>query len=253
MAQPPTETNPQEEALFREVDEDLRHEKMVAFWKQYGGLVIGAAILVVAIVAGAQGWKAYQASDREAAAAQYEAAQDLVAKGDTQGALAALEAVAENDSSGYAPLASLSRAAILAQDGKTEEAVTAYKSVASDDRVDPVFRDAARVLAVMRGMDVLDPADVDSLLEPARAGTGPWRALAEELAAMSTLKRGDKDEAVALLRGLANDPQGPGDSRRRAVQILAALGESPTDPTSTPTPTSETGPDAATTGQGGEG
>jgi hypothetical protein len=251
VAQPPTEPNPQEEALFREVDEDLRHEKMVAFWKQFGGLVIGAAVLVVAIVAGAQGWKAYQASEQKAAASQYEAAQDLFAKGDTEGALAALEAVAGNDASGYAPLASLRRAAILAKDGKTDEAVTAYKMIASDTKVDPVFRDAGRVLAVMRGMAVLDPAEVDSLLEPARAGTGPWRALAEELAAVSTLKRGDRDAAVALLRGLANDPQGPGNSRRRAVQILAALGESPTDPTSTPA--SDAGAAPAATGQGGEG
>ncbi|MCF8478855.1 MAG: tetratricopeptide repeat protein [Rhodospirillum sp.] len=249
MAQPPSEPNPQEEALFREVDEDLRHEKMVAFWKQFGGLVIGAAILVVAIVAGAQGWKAYQASARAAAAEQYEAAQVLLAKGDTEGALSALEAVAGNGASGYAPLAALRRAEVQAKDGKVEDAVAAYKKIANDENLEPVFRDAGRVLAVMRGMEILDPAEVDSLLSSARAGTGPWRALAEEMAAISTLKRGDKATAVDLLRGLANDPQGPGNSRRRAVQILSALGESPKAPTSD----SDGGAGTETTGQGEKG
>jgi hypothetical protein len=225
VAQPPTEINPQEEALFREVDEDLRHEKMVAFWKRFGGLIVGAAVVVVAVVAGAQGWKAYEASEREASAARYEAATGLLAAGTTDEALERLAEVAKDGGSGYAPLAALRRAATLIEVGKTEEAVTAYKLLANDGAVDPAFRDAGRILAVMRGMDILDPAEVDALLGDLRAGTGPWRALAEELAAVSALKRGDRDGAVEMLRGLANDPQAPGNSRQRAVRLLSALGE----------------------------
>ena len=38
--------------LFREVEEELRRERMEKLWKQYGNYVIAAAALIVIIVLG---------------------------------------------------------------------------------------------------------------------------------------------------------------------------------------------------------
>lgn len=73
-----------QDALFREVDEELRHEQMASLWKKYGGVVIAAALAVVLSVAGYQGWKYWQNSVREDEAARYQAALTLLEQGDTQ-------------------------------------------------------------------------------------------------------------------------------------------------------------------------
>ena len=45
------------EAFIREVDEDLRHDRLTAFWRRYGTLVIAAAVAVVVATAGWSGWR----------------------------------------------------------------------------------------------------------------------------------------------------------------------------------------------------
>ncbi|CCG09111.1 tetratricopeptide repeat protein [Pararhodospirillum photometricum] len=225
MVKPPmTPVDPNQEALFREIDEDLRHERLASLWARYGGHVLAGVVLLVGGVAAGQGWQAWQARERAAAAAAYEAADSQLAAGDRAGAEAALTAIAQDRRGGVVPLAILRRAALLAQDGKTAEAVALYQGLAADHGVDPVFRDTARVLAVSHGLDLLDATTVDSLLAPLRGGAGPWRPLAEELAALVALKKDDRDTAVTLLSGLAADRLASQGLRQRAAGMLEALG-----------------------------
>ncbi|MBK1665698.1 hypothetical protein CKO38_14340 [Rhodospirillum rubrum] len=252
MAKPPAETDPQQDALFREVEEDLRHERLAEIWKQYGGLIIAAAVVVVLAVAGVQGWRVYQADQRAEQAARFDAARDRLAKGDNA-ALEDLAALAADRSSGYAPLAALRRAAALADEGKTDEAIQGYRGLINDSAADPVFRDAARVLAVLHGLTLLDPAEIGGLLQPLRDGTGPWRPLAEELAAVSSLRQGDSKAAIEILRGILGDPQAPRGVRQRAGGLLAALGASPTPPAAGESSSSGPAPAAPPAGGGNGG
>ncbi|MBV9138099.1 MAG: hypothetical protein JO357_13665, partial [Hyphomicrobiales bacterium] len=38
--------------IFREVDEDVRRDRFERIWKQYGNLIVAAALVVVAAVGG---------------------------------------------------------------------------------------------------------------------------------------------------------------------------------------------------------
>ncbi|MDE2390729.1 MAG: tetratricopeptide repeat protein, partial [Rhodospirillales bacterium] len=57
--------------IFDEVSEDLRHERAVKLAKRYGGLLLLAAVLVLAGVAGQQFWQARKARLADKAAVQY--------------------------------------------------------------------------------------------------------------------------------------------------------------------------------------
>jgi hypothetical protein len=41
--------------IFREIDEDVRRDRAIDFWKRHGNLIIGLALLAVLATAG---WKA---------------------------------------------------------------------------------------------------------------------------------------------------------------------------------------------------
>lgn len=217
-----------QEALFREVDEDLRHEQLARLWKKYGGVVIALALALVVGVAGYQGWQAWERSARQDEAARYTAAMRLLEQNQTQPAAEALAALAAEGDTGYGTVAALRRAALLADQGDEAAAAEAYGAVADDGAADPAFRDLARVLAVLHRMQApAEAAQPDALiaeLQPLTDPANPFRFSALELTAALALKQGDEARARDIYKSLAGDANAPQGLRSRARTMLAALG-----------------------------
>lgn len=217
-----------QEALFREVDEDLRHEQLARLWKKYGGVVIALALALVVGVAGYQGWQAWERSARQDEAARYTAAMRLLEQNQTQPAAEALAALAAEGNTGYGTVAALRRAALLADHGDEAAAAEAYAAVAADGAADPAFRDLARVLAVLHRMQgPAEAAQPDALiaeLQPLTDPASPFRFSALELTAALALKQGDEARARDIYKSLAGDANAPQGLRSRARTMLAALG-----------------------------
>lgn len=221
----PAELDPAQEALFREVEEDLRAEQMRKLWKRFGPYVIGAAVLIVAIVAGFQGWTAWQASVRTAEAERYFSAarEDGVDRD-------ALAALAAEGRTGYADLAALRRANDLARDGATAQAVDAYDAVSSDGSVPMPVRDLAAMLAALHALDLDSSAAVRGRLTPLTAEDSPWRFMARELLAVLAMRDGTGAEARTAFAALRDEREAPPGVRARAAEMLAVLGGAPEAP-----------------------
>lgn len=217
-----------QEALFREVDEDLRHEQMARLWRKYGGVVIAAALLIVVAVAGYQGWQAWQGSVRQDEAAQYAAAMRMLEQNQPEAAAEALADLAAGADTGYGAVAALRRAAVLAEQGDTQAAVDAYQAIAADASADPAFRDLARVLAVLNRMQgAPETVEADALLaelQPLTDPANPFRFTALELTAVLQVKQGDTARARDIYASLAEDGAAPQGVRSRARVMLTALG-----------------------------
>ncbi len=74
--------------IFREIDEELRHDRFEKLWREYGRYVIAGAVVVVLAVAGVSGWRQYQESQRFADGAQFAVAKALSDDGKTEDAAA---------------------------------------------------------------------------------------------------------------------------------------------------------------------
>src|SRR6218665_3098932 len=112
-----------EDNIFREVDEELRSDRMRALWRRFAPYVIGAAVGVVAIVAINEGWTWYHSNNAAASSDELYAAFDLIDGGDLAAAQAQLDPLAANGSGSYPVLAQFRKAGVLARDGKIAEAV----------------------------------------------------------------------------------------------------------------------------------
>jgi len=215
------ELDPAQEALFREVEEDLRAEQMHRLWKQYSSYVIGAAALVVVVVAGFQGWTAWQASVRAAEAERYFTA--VAVEGGDQAALVAL---GQDGRTGYAGLARLQHANALAAAGDTAGAIGAYDSLSSDGSAPKPVRDLAAMLAALRAIDVEDAATLRGRLAPLSADESPWRFMALEVLGTLNIRAGDTVTARQIFSTLAGEREAPPGVRARASEFLTLLGES---------------------------
>lgn len=218
--------DPTSDNLFREIDEDIRHEKYAKLWKSYGAYVIAAAAVLVIGVAGTQGWYSYNLGLREAASEKLVSAQQL-ASADPGAAEQALLSLAEEGPAGYAMLALFQSAALMGERGDHDLAAAAYWELSERD-IDPIYRDLAIILGTQQILSTPtapeNPAELADRLEPVAAPDNPWRFSARELQAVIAMQEGDTDRARQLFSGLANDPAAPAGLRTRANELLAAIG-----------------------------
>lgn len=209
--------------IIREVNEDLRRERLANIWKKYGGYIAFAAFLIVAGVAGWRGYEYYAGKQAEAASERYVAAQKLAAdatKADE--AIKSFDAIVASAPSGYRLLARFSAAAELGQkDAKAGAA--AFDAIANDTSVEPLMREIASIRGAALVVDSADVADMQKRLAPALADGSAFRHSANELMALAYLRGGNQAEAQKLFLLLAFDPETPPGMRNRAQRLQAAL------------------------------
>jgi hypothetical protein len=211
--------------IFDEVEEDLRAERAARLWKRFATPIIGALVLVVAGVAGWQGWQWYEARNRDAAATTFLAAHRAAeAEGADLAAMGArFEAMAPQGQAGYRAIALLRAAALKAETGDRPGALALYDRIAADTAVDPLYRDLASLMWVLRSIDSADPAVLAARIAPLARPDQPWSASARELAALVALRAGQPAEARRALEALAADVTAPRPIRERAQRIAAGI------------------------------
>ncbi|WP_096701008.1 tetratricopeptide repeat protein [Magnetospirillum sp. 15-1] len=211
--------------LIKEVDEDLRQEELNKLWKKHGGLLTGAAVVLVLAVAGWQGWQGWEAKQRQAASSRYSETAVLVEQGKKDEAAEVLGKLVAEGPKGYRLLAELRRADMLQQAGDFAGAAALYGKVAADGSVDKVYRDMSAIRAAYLVLDSGDAAAIEKSVEPLAAEASSWRHSAREILALVALKRGDAPRAAELFAKIAEDAAAPQGLRTRAAEMLAATGQ----------------------------
>jgi hypothetical protein len=212
------------DAFFREVDDEVRRERMQQAARRYGAIVAG--VVVVGLLALAA-WLFWQHRQEAAAGERGEtmtAAMSALAAGNRAGAAKPLAALAASDAKGYAPLARLLQADIAVQARKPKDASATFMAVANDAAAPQPLRDLALVRATTLDFDTLPPAQVVARLKPLAVPGNAWFGSAGEMTALAEIKLGRRREAGALLAAVAKDATVPSSLRERAGQLAGDLG-----------------------------
>ena len=115
--------DPEQDNLFKEIDEDLRQQKYADLWKKYGKFVIGAAVALVVGVASLKGWEAYDLNRKSEDSKLLSSALKSIANDKPDTAAGILAKLATEGSSGYAVLARFNQAAVLAKKRRCKSCV----------------------------------------------------------------------------------------------------------------------------------
>ena len=209
-----------DESLFREVDEEIRQEQFKKLWARFGNLIIAVCFLVIAGVAGFKGWQYWQLKQSEEAAASFFNSLKLAESGKAEDALKQLEAI---DHKGFAVLARVRSANLLASQGKADDAVKIYDAVAADASADAALRDLARMRAAVALADKASPADLEARVKPFDVAGNPWRHAAREIMAGALWRSGDAAGADKLVQTILADPETPIGVRQRAMVLSELL------------------------------
>jgi hypothetical protein len=213
------------DSLAREIDEELRRERLLRLWDQYGTYMLAAALAVVVGVGGYKFYESRMAQANEAASTRYIVGLRDFAINKPGEAQKALEDLAANAPSGYATLSRLRLAAYEESAGHTDDAIAAYEDIAKDGNIDPVLADYARLQIAMLKLDTADFTELKNRLTPLSDDKNAWRFGARELLGLSAYKSGRIAEARNYFQRLASDRTAPTGVSERARTMLAVLAE----------------------------
>lgn len=209
--------------LFREVEEELRRERMEKLWKQYGNYVIAAAALIVIIVLGYKYLEKVRLEAAEAAGAQYAAAMTLHSDGKEEEATKAFETLTKEGPVGYGALAQLQLASLLNEQGKKAEALAAYDALAKNSDADTLLSGYGALQAASLRLADADWTEMQNRLNDLSADIGPWRYNARELLGLAAFKAGKPDEARKILEPLLADRNTPQGVIERAQVVMGQI------------------------------
>lgn len=212
------------EAFYREVDEELRRDQLAGYWKRYGTLMVAGVLLFLALLAAGIWWL----NHRTAVAGQRSEAliqvfEDVQA-GKVKGLEPRLDELAKQGSSGLRAAALMTKADVAVAKQQEPAAIAAFRGIAADDNVPEQYRNAALVRQTALEFDRLPPSTVVQRLQPLAVAGGPWFGSAGEMVAVAQLKQNQPQAAARIYAALAKDPAVPESVRSRAVQMAGSLG-----------------------------
>ena len=130
-------SEPIQEGILREIDEELRKDQFSKLWLRYGKILIGLAFVIVSSVAGYKAWQNYDITNRNQQGERFAATISLINEGDQEAALGALTAFQAEASQGYQMLAGFQAAAMMANGGNAAEAARARIGLEAANALSP--------------------------------------------------------------------------------------------------------------------
>jgi hypothetical protein len=220
LAQPPDITD----TFVREVDENLRRDRMRELSKKYSGWMTAAIILFLAASGGFIYWQNYKAKQTEKQVEQMSQVFADIGAGKFANAPKQLDTLANKGSKSVRATALFARAALALEQKDTKLATATYREIAGDSGLPKPYRDTALLRQTALEFDSMKPEDVIARLQPFVKPGEPWFGTAGEMTAVALMKQGKSRDAGNLFAAIARDKHAPESLRARAVQIASTLG-----------------------------
>ena len=212
------------DAFFREVDDELRRDRASQVWKRWGVWIVVALVVGLAAFGGWLYWQNHQAKAAGIEGEQLQATYDSLAAGNVAAAAAPLSSLGASRHEGYRALAAFTQADILLQKNDARGAAAKFAAVVNDTSVAQPFRDLALIRQTLAEFDTIRPQVVVDRLRPLAVPGGAWLGSAGELVGAAYLKQGKRREAAEMFGRVARDKDVPESIRQRAVQLAGVVG-----------------------------
>lgn len=212
--------------IFKEVDEELREERLTKIWKRIGPYVIGILSGAIIITSAVIGYREYDETQRQNWGVQFAEAMNLSEEGNWQESIDLFETLTEKTNLGYKTLSLFQAASLYAKNGNKEKALEIYQSL-ENKALDENFQDLATLMLIYLQFDNADPEILEKRIEKLASKGNPWYYNAVELKGFLFAKQKNKEKQIEIFNILSKDNKAPEGVRTRANDMLAILGEEP--------------------------
>ncbi|MCL2017987.1 MAG: tetratricopeptide repeat protein [Alphaproteobacteria bacterium] len=197
-----------EDALYREVNEEIRAQQAYDFVRKHARILIAIAATAMIIVISVQLVKRYNAKTLLESAAAYESAVIMMESGNPRAAAEALSRTASRSSGGMADLSLFSAAKIDLQTGDTMGGIAKLEKLAKDGSTRD-FRDIATLnLATLKAGD-MTPKEFEQFTASLQTKRSPFYYTGLLLVAQKYIAADDTETARIWLDRITSDRDAP--------------------------------------------
>ena len=212
-----------QDSFIDEVNEEVRRDRLYGLLRRYGWI----AILLVVLIVGGAAWNEFRKANQRAAAESLGDAVIAALEEEQPAArLAALAEIDPGDDPDTAAFLALMRSGATLDADDRDAAVASLTELAGRGDISPVYRDLAILKSVMIAGSGIAPEDRITQLQGLSLPGAPFRLPALEQIALAEVERGETDAALALFSEILGDSASSDGLRRRAAQMIVALGGS---------------------------
>lgn len=220
-----------DETFFREVNEEIRQQRVHDIWQRFGRWLLAAAVLAVLAAVGYVAWREYRIGAANAAGDRFINAVDLADADKLGEAVTQLEAIRQDGFGSYPQLADLRLASIRGRQGDGKAALEGFDKVANDANAPRPLRDIAAVRAAYVLVDTGSLDDVRARVERLSDDAEPLRFPAREALGLAAWRAGNLDEARGFFTQNRDDAAAPSGIALRS-RIMLDLVDAGTTPAS---------------------
>ena len=214
----------EEDALLREVVDDVKNDQLVQFWNKYGIFVIIGVALVLTLTISFEGIKNWQIKKHQETSNAYSAALSLQNQGRLDESLDIYNTLAVKSTGIYSDIARLQIASIYLEQDKKDDAMNVLEQLSKDGSVDQIRDVAALKLASYKLDSKASAEEIVNLLRPVieRADSSD---VAHELMAMLYVREHDIAKAYGEYEKIKYSSHASDSMKSRALDMMNILEE----------------------------
>jgi hypothetical protein len=212
------------DVFLREVDEELRKERVNTFVTRYGTYLIAGALLFLAAIGGWMWWRHSQNVEAGALSEKLIQADEQLTQNNAKGAADKIDELVNSDRQGYRIAGLFLRANAQEATNAIPAAIETLKGIANDGDVPQPYRDAALIRQTLLEFDSLPPDQVIQRMRPFAQEGNAWHGTAGEMVGIALMRQQKNAEAGRVFEAIARDRSVPAPIRQRAIQIVSTLG-----------------------------
>ena len=206
--------------ILRQVDEELRQDRLLNLWRRYRIYLICGLILLIGSVIGFQINKSVNQSFYEGEVEKYIGTSDLVDFNET------IENLSKIDNSNQlliSGIAQIKIAILLMENGKIQESKEKLLEIINDGKANAILTDLAIYFYLMSSLNDIPMDEINAYLSNNKLENSSFKYLFKETIAIKNLLSGNIKLSKEKFNELVNDENTPRDIVIRAAKFLDTI------------------------------
>ena len=206
--------------VLRQIDEDLRKDRLIKLWKKYGVYLIVLMVLGLILITGIQINKSYKISQNEKIVERYIETENII---NDKEKLENLSQLSNEKNEYIRNLSKLKSANLLIKNNKIEQGLMELEQIILSNSYDILTQDLALYYYLIFQLDKKKINNPEITLSPQRIEKSPLKYMFKEMIALKNLLDNDTNEAEIIINEILIDPNAPADILSRVEKYLQII------------------------------
>jgi hypothetical protein len=190
--------------ILREIDEDLRQDKLKALWKKYGIIIITIIVAPIIILSAFKFYQNWETNKADKSGSLLLEAIEYININDFDNASLKIEDLKNISSKEYAQYATVIEAAIAVESNDIDQAIKLYETYIKNSN-DSLLKGFALIRVAYLKVDWVSPEEIKKLLSPILEEDNSLYGIGLELIGYSYYKNNDYDESFKQFELILNN------------------------------------------------